>query len=75
MTTTLMASLLIGLCAGSVSAKEWFNKDSFVARFILCFDVWATDHVGFFVEGGGLVAEEDSVEGVGVFTFGAQYGF
>lgn len=51
------------------------DDDSFVARFILGFDVWATDHVGFFVEGGGLVAEEDSVDGVGVFTFGGQYRF
>ena len=51
------------------------SDGSFIARFILGIDFWATDNVGFFVEGGGLAVEEDAIDGVGVFTFGAQYRF
>lgn len=52
-----------------------FEKSAFIARFILGVDVWATDHLGFFVEGGGHVTDEDDVDGVGIFTVGAQYRF
>lgn len=56
---------------GGASIDEGF----FVARFILGFDVWATDHIGLFVEGGGHVVDEDDVDGIGIFTFGGQYRF
>ena len=52
-----------------------YEEDSFIARFIIGFDVWMTDHVGFFVEGGGDAASEDDVDGVGIFTVGGQYRF
>jgi len=51
------------------------DESLFVARFIVGFDVWATDHVGLFIEGGGHVVDEDDVQGIGIFTFGAQYRF
>lgn len=51
------------------------DRSSFIARFILGVDFWATDHFGFFVEGGGHAASEDDVQGVGLFTFGGQYRF
>ena len=51
------------------------EEDSFVARFILGFDIWMTDNVGLFVEGGGWVVEEDAIDGAGIFTFGGQYRF
>jgi hypothetical protein len=52
-----------------------FEEDSFVARFIIGFDIWATDNIGLFVEGGGFAVEEDSVDGAGIFTVGGQYRF
>jgi len=52
-----------------------FDESAFVARFILGMDIWATDNVGFFVEGGGHASSEDDVDGVGIFTVGAQYRF
>ncbi len=52
-----------------------FEKSTFVARFILGFDVWASDHIGFFVEGGGHVIEDDRADGAGIFTVGGQYRF
>ena len=68
---------LIGIGGGQVDI-EHTNVDEeglFVSRFILGFDVWATDHIGLFVEGGGHVGSEDDLEGVGIFTLGAQYRF
>ena len=52
-----------------------FDESAFVARFILGMDIWATDNVGFFVEGGGHASSESDVDGVGIFTVGAQYRF
>ncbi len=52
-----------------------FEEGAFIARFILGFDVWMTDNIGVFVEGGGHVSDEDDVDGVGIFTFGGQYRF
>jgi hypothetical protein len=52
-----------------------FDEDSFIARFIIGFDIWATDSLGFFVEGGGFAVEEDDVDGAGVFTIGGQFRF
>ena len=51
------------------------EESTFIARFILGFDVWLTDHWGTFVEGGYHVAEDDDIDGAGVFTFGGQYRF
>jgi hypothetical protein len=68
---------LVGIGGGEfdVDNTNLNHESSFVARFILGFDVWATDHIGFFVEGGGHAASEHDVEGVGLFTFGGQYRF
>ena len=55
--------------------SRFHDRSAFIARFILGVDVWATDHFGFFVEGGGHAADEDDVEGVGLFTIGGQYRF
>jgi len=52
-----------------------FEEGTFVARFIVGFDLWASDHVGFFVEGGGHVIEDDRADGAGIFTVGGQYRF
>lgn len=52
-----------------------FEEDYFLARFILGVDVWATDHFGLFVEGGGFATSEDDIEGAGIFTVGGQYRF
>ncbi len=67
----------IGIGGGRFDAgdSEIDAEGSFVARFLFGFDIWATDHVGFFVEGGGYAASEEDVEGVGLLTFGAQYRF
>ncbi|MEM9174866.1 MAG: outer membrane beta-barrel protein [Myxococcota bacterium] len=67
----------IGIGGGEleIDAANADEEDSFVARFILGVDIWATDHVGFFVEGGGYAVEEDAIDGIGVFTFGGQYRF
>lgn len=74
---TIQPYATIGIGGGEleVDAPNTDAEDSFVARFILGVDIWATDNVGFFVEGGGYAVEEDSVDGIGVFTFGAQYRF
>jgi hypothetical protein len=52
-----------------------FDESAFIARFIIGFDVWATDNLGFFVEGGGHATDQDDVDGVGIFTVGGQYRF
>jgi hypothetical protein len=52
-----------------------FDRSGFIARFILGVDLWATDNIGFFVEGGGHVTDQDDVDGVGIFTMGGQYRF
>ncbi|MFO0688579.1 MAG: outer membrane beta-barrel protein [Myxococcota bacterium] len=69
---------LVGLGGGQFDIEGrsgMHDESSFIARFMLGFDVWATDHVGFFVEGGGHAASQDDVQGVGLFTVGGQYRF
>jgi len=70
---------LIGIGGGEIEIDgpggSSAEQDSFIARFIIGFDVWATDHLGFFVEGGGLAVEDDAVDGAGIFTVGGQYRF
>jgi hypothetical protein len=56
------------------NSSRWDNS-AFIARFIIGIDVWATDHIGLFVEGGGHATDADHVDGVGVFTVGGQYRF
>ena len=69
------ASIGIGGAKFDAGDSTIDSEGSFVARFLLGFDIWATDHVGFFVEGGGYAASEEDVEGVGLLTFGGQYRF
>lgn len=70
---------LVGLGGGQLDLRDsnfpYNSKDAFFARFILGVDLWATDHFGFFVEGGGLASSEDDLEGIGTFNFGGQYRF
>ena len=56
-------------------SRSRFERSSFIARFILGFDVWITDNIGTFVEGGYHVAGEDDVDGTGIFTIGGQVRF
>lgn len=72
---TVQPYFTIGIGGGEIEIDGLDEEDSFVARFILGFDIWATDNIGFFVEGGGYAVEEDAVDGIGVFTFGGQYRF
>jgi len=67
----------VGIGGGEVDIEHTNidEESTFVARFLLGFDVWATDHIGLFVEGGGHVGSEDDLEGVGIFTLGGQYRF
>ncbi len=69
------ASIGIGGARFDAGDSTIDSEGSFVARFLLGFDIWATDHIGFFVEGGGYAASEEDVEGVGLLTFGGQYRF
>ena len=66
----------IGIGGGEAEIDDTsFEEDYFLARFILGVDVWMTDHVGLFVEGGGFATSEDDLEGAGIFTFGGQFRF
>jgi hypothetical protein len=56
------------------NSSRWDNS-AFVARFMIGFDVWVADSLGFFVEGGGHATDADDVDGVGIFTVGGQYRF
>ena len=51
------------------------ERSSFVARFKGGFDVWVTDNIGIFAEGGYQVWDDESVDGIGLGTFGGQYRF
>ena len=72
---TIQPYAFIGIGGGEGEIDGADARSSFVARFILGIDVWATDNVGFFVEGGGLAADDDDIDGAGVFSVGAQYRF
>ena len=52
-----------------------FDRSAFMARFIIGLDFWATDNLGFFMEGGGFANDQSDVDGVGIFTVGGQYRF
>lgn len=66
----------IGIGGGQAEIDDTsFDEDYFLARFILGFDLWMTNHFGLFVEGGGFATSEDDVEGAGLFTLGGQYRF
>lgn len=66
----------IGIGGGEAEIDDTsFEEDYFLARFILGVDVWATDHVGLFVEGGGFATSDNDIEGAGIFTVGGQYRF
>ncbi len=68
---------LVGIGGGEFDIEDstFDDESSFIARFILGIDLWATDNFGFFVEGGGHAASEDDVDGVGVFSMGGQFRF
>jgi hypothetical protein len=66
----------IGIGGGEAEIDDTsFEEDYFLARFILGVDVWATDHIGLFVEGGGFATSDNDIEGAGIFTVGGQYRF
>lgn len=65
----------IGIGGGEAEVDGIDKDSSFIARIVLGVDFWITDQFGAFVEGGGYAAEEDNIDGVGVFTFGAQARF
>lgn len=66
---------LIAVGGGEYDVERGDDESVFVARFIFGFDLWFTDHIGSFIEGGYHVADDDDIDGTGVFTFGAQYRF
>ncbi|MEZ4333047.1 MAG: outer membrane beta-barrel protein [Myxococcota bacterium] len=67
---------LVGIGGGRFEIDDTnYDESAFISRFILGVDLWATDNIGLFVEGGGHVTDEDDVDGVGIFTFGGQYRF
>lgn len=67
---------LIGIGGGQYDGGSAFSEQgTFVARFIFGFDLWVTDHIGGFVEGGYHVASDSDVDGTGIFSIGAQYRF
>ena len=66
----------IGIGGGEAEIDDSdVEEDYFLARFILGVDVWMTNNVGLFVEGGGFATSEDDVEGFGIFSVGGQYRF
>jgi hypothetical protein len=66
----------IGIGGGEAEIDDFdLEEDFFLARFILGVDIWATDHFGLFVEGGGFATSEDDIEGFGIFSVGGQYRF
>lgn len=66
----------IGIGGGEAEIDDTsVEEDYFLARFILGFDVWATDNFGLFVEGGGFATSDDDVDGAGIFTLGGQFRF
>lgn len=68
--------MLIGIGGGEYDVERTrFERSAFIARFIFGFDLWFTDHLGSFVEGGYHVAADDDVDGTGLFTIGGQYRF
>jgi len=72
--------LLIGIGGGETELDVKGNgrdieRSSFTARFLTGFDFWFTDHIGAFMEGGYHVWDDESVDGFGVFSLGAQYRF
>ena len=67
---------LIGIGGGEYDVERTgFEESTFIARFIVGFDLWFTDHLGSFVEGGYHVAADGDIDGTGLFTIGAQYRF
>ena len=72
---TIQPYAFIGIGGGEGKIDGGDEESSFVARFILGIDLWTTDNLGFFIEGGGFAAEDDDIDGAGVFSIGAQYRF
>jgi opacity protein-like surface antigen len=70
---------LVGIGGGEfdidVNGGGNWEKSTFIARFIFGFDIWITDHIGAFVEGGYHAAADDDIDGAGIFSLGGQYRF
>jgi len=70
---------LVGLGGGefNIDTRRRFGKNvqrsSFVARFLFGFDVWVTDNIGLYTEGGYHVWDDDAIDGVGVWSIGGQF--
>jgi hypothetical protein len=60
---------------GAIGLGVGTDDRSYLARFMLGVDVWATDQLGFFVEGGGYAVGGHSANGIGNFSLGAQFRF
>jgi hypothetical protein len=72
----LQPYMLIAIGGGEYDVERTsFEESTFIARFIFGFDLWFTDHLGGFMEGGYHVAADDDIDGTGLFTIGAQYRF
>jgi len=68
--------MLIAIGGGEYDVERTsFEESTFIARFIFGFDLWFTDHLGSFIEGGYHVAADDDIDGTGLFTIGGQYRF
>ena len=66
---------LIGIGGGEAEIDGGDDESTFVGRFILGVDVWIDEQIGVFVEGGGFAAEDDDIDGAGVFSVGGQVRF
>jgi hypothetical protein len=71
---------LIAIGGGEYDIDDGDEESTFVARFIFGFDLWMTDNIGAFMEGGYHVFDGDElngndIDGMGIFTVGAQYRF
>jgi len=76
MPETIQPYALIQIGGGQFDIENTdYPRSAFVARFIVGVDFWATDNIGLFVEGGGHATDQTTVDGVGIFTVGAQYRF
>lgn len=76
MPETIQPYALIQIGGGQFDIENTdYPRSAFMARFILGVDFWATDNIGLFVEGGGHATDQTTVDGVGIFTVGAQYRF
>lgn len=75
MTEFLQPYALLAIGGGEYDFEGGSDKSTFVTRFIFGFDLWFTNHIGGFIEGGYHVSDRSNIDGTGIFTFGGQYRF